>query len=317
MAITIGCAVWTFTEPAHNPPYEEAIGIVGELGFDRTELILRDFDDIDGYWSGDRPRAIGELLKRNGLELSQFAMFQNVMSGLASLVPEERSRSMEAFKAGCGIARQLDCSLVNFVSPWPEVVTSPNPYLPEYYYINVPGVDPRLRILRGFQTKLRVDFPRPFDAEAYWQSHVDAVQTVSDIAADHGLELAIENHANTMTPHTESLLRLMEHADRPNLGVNLDTVWAFVQREHVPTAIRKLGARLLHVHVRDGDGLAAYNLPVGQGATDWVEVFRALRIIGYDGTVSIEWAHDSRARANAERALSLLRELADEAAKAA
>jgi sugar phosphate isomerase/epimerase len=239
-------------------------------------------------------------------------MFQNVMSGLASLDPEQRARSVEAFKAGCSIAQRLECPVVNFVSPWPEVVTSPNPYLPEYYYVNVPGVDPRLRILQGFQTKLRFTLPTPFDAEAYWENHLEAVRLVSDIAADHGLKLAIENHANTMTPHTESLLRLMEHADRPNLGVNLDTVWAFVQREHVPTAIRKLGEKLMHVHLRDGDGLAAYNLPVGQGATDWPDVFRALDLIGYDGTVSLEWAHDSRVRENTASALSYLRDLVSE-----
>lgn len=311
MAMKVGCAAWTWTEPAHNPPYEGAIRSIGELGFDGIELILRDFEDIKGYWAPEKRKEINRMLDHYGLEVSQFAMFQNVMDGLASLDKVRIRRSVDAFKAGCEISADLGCDIVNFVSPWPDVITAPNSYLPEYYYINVPGVDPRIRALQTFQTKLKYKFPKPFDWERYWESHVDAVRQVALTAKEYGFRLAIENHANTMTPHTDSVIRLCEEAGEDNIGANLDTVWAYLQREYLPWSIYKYGKRLYHVHMRDGDGLAAYNLPVGYGNTDWEAVIKALKDIGYDGYLSLEWAHDSEKTRHCTEALQYLRTLID------
>ena len=311
MAMKVGCAAWTWTEPAHNPPYEGAIRSIGELGFDGMELILRDFEDIHGYWTPEKRKEIKRMLDYYGLEVSQFAMFQNVMDGLASLDKERIERSVDAFKAGCEISADLECGIVNFVSPWPDVITAPNSYLPEYYYITVPGVDPRIRALQTFQTKLKYNFPKPFDWERYWESHVDAVRRVTQTAKSYGFRLAIENHANTMTPHTDSVIRLCEEVGEDNIGANLDTVWAYLQREYLPWSVHKYGKRLYHVHMRDGDGLAAYNLPVGYGNTDWEEVVKALKDIGYDGYLSLEWAHDSEKTRHCTEALQYLRALID------
>ena len=249
------------------------------------------------------------MLDYYGLEVSQFAMFQNVMDGLASLENDRKQKSIDAFKAGCEISAALGCDIVNFVSPWPDTITAPNSYLPEYYYINVPGVDPRIRALQVFQTKLKYRFPKPFEWEKYWESHVDAVRTVTKIAGSYGFKLAIENHANTMTPHTDSILRLCEEVGEENLGANLDTVWAYLQRENLPWAIYKYDKKLFHVHMRDGDGLAAYNLPVGYGNTDWEMVIKALKEIGYEGYLSLEWAHDSEKHKHCLESLNYLRTL--------
>lgn len=312
MGMKIGCAAWIWTEPAHNPPYEDAVRSIGELGFDGMELILRDFADIKGYWTQEKRKEIKSMLDYYGMEVSQFAMFQNVMDGLASLEEERRQKSIDAFRAGCEISASLGCGIVNFVSPWPDVITSPNPYLPEYYYINVPGVDPRIRALQVFQTKLKIQFPEPFAWERYWEKHVEAVRTVAQIAGSYGFLLAIENHANTMTPHTDSILRLCEEVGEDNVGANLDTVWAYLQRENLPWAIYKYNQKLFHVHMRDGDGLAAYNLPVGYGNTDWEMVIKALKAIGYQGYLSLEWAHDSEKKRHCQEALRYLRGLVAE-----
>ncbi len=309
MAMKVGCASWTWTEPAHNPPYEDAIKSIGELGFDGIELILRDFEDVEGYWTKAKRKEIKSMLDYYNLQVSQFAMFQNIMDGLASLEPDKKQRSIDIFKEGCEISASLGCDIVNFVSPWPDTITAPNSYLPEYYYINVPGVDPRIRALQVFQTKLKYNFPKPFDWEKYWENHVDAVLQVTKIAGNYGFRLAIENHANTMTPHTDSVIRLCEEVGEDNIGANLDTVWAYLQREYLPWAIHRYGKRLYHVHMRDGDGLAAYNLPVGYGNTDWEAVIKALKAVDYDGYLSLEWSHDSEKTKHCLESLNYLRTL--------
>jgi sugar phosphate isomerase/epimerase len=156
---------------------------------------------------------------------------------------------------------------------------------------------------------MKFNFPKPFDWRAYWESHVDAIRQVSGIAASYGFRLAIENHANTMTPHVDSLLYLFEETGAANLGVNLDTVWAYVQREYLPWSIYRYGNRLFNVHLRDGDGLASYNLPLCDGNIDWEEVFKALKTVNYDGYVSFEWSHDSHAEEDCRRLLPYVREL--------
>ena len=98
MGIKIGCAAWTWTEPAHNPPYEEAIKSIGELGFDGIELILRDFEDVENYWTKDKRKEIKSMVDYYGLQVSQFAMFQNVMDGLASLEEEKKKRPLLIYK---------------------------------------------------------------------------------------------------------------------------------------------------------------------------------------------------------------------------
>jgi sugar phosphate isomerase/epimerase len=61
-----------------------------------------------------------------------------------------------------------------------------------------------------------------------------------------------------------------------------------MQREYLPLSIAKLGKRIKHVHVRDADGNTNYNLPPGQGITDWHGVLNALQLVGYDGFLSLE-----------------------------
>lgn len=58
-----------------------------------------------------------------------------------------------------------------------------------------------------------------------------------------------------------------------------------------------------------GDGLAAYNLPVGYGNTDWEMVIKALKEIGYEGYLSLEWAHDSEKHKHCLESLNYLRTL--------
>lgn len=112
-----------------------------------------------------------------------------------------------------------------------------------------------------------------------------------------------------MTPHTDSILRLCEEVGEGNVGANLDTVWAYLQRENLPWSIYKYNDKLYHVHMRDGDGLAAYNLPVGYGNTDWEMVIKALKDINYNGFLSLEWAHDSQKTKHCTESLNYLRTL--------
>ena len=51
-------------------------------------------------------------------------------------------------------------------------------------------------------------------------------------------------------------------------------------------ALMKLRGRFGNIHIADNDPAGAGHLPVGEGVIDWLEFFRTLRTIGYDGYLS-------------------------------
>jgi sugar phosphate isomerase/epimerase len=95
---------------------------------------------------------------------------------------------------------------------------------------------------------------------------------------------------------------MFEEVPSPALGLSFDPshlVW--LQIPHVPDVIRRYGSRIYHFDGKDteimyarlarqgilGSGWWRYRLP-GLGALNWLDIFSALRDIGYDGIIAIE-----------------------------
>jgi sugar phosphate isomerase/epimerase len=58
---------------------------------------------------------------------------------------------------------------------------------------------------------------------------------------------------------------------------------------HSPASeMPRLKGRIAHVHFSDCDGKVHGDLPPGKGVVDFVPYLRALKVVGFDGTVSIE-----------------------------
>ncbi len=277
----IGCAAWVFTAPRYNPPYEEAIEAIGQIGFESLELILYRKEDLEEYWTPSRIDAIRRQIDSYGLEISEFALYQDAVSHIVSLDRSEREDALETFEKGTMLAKSLGSPLVNMVGQWPIGMEAPIPYVPSYYH-------PISRGSARFQPKLKIDLPEGFDWDELWETYVESIRTCTQIAKAHGLRFALEGHAHVMVPHTDSFLRLWDRIEDSALGFNFDTAWQFVQREYLPWSIHKLQDKLLHLHVRDADGLICYGLPVGMGVIDWHSIIAALRDVGYDGALSLE-----------------------------
>src|SRR5579884_1522559 len=121
---------WNFhsLEPGAHP--EEAIDIVGSLGFDGIELIANSPRDVDEYWTDATIDRIRAQLDRNHLRVPQFPMFQPVVEGLTSRNADERNRGLDYFEKGCRIGSKLGAPMVNIVAPWARELRASNEYLP-------------------------------------------------------------------------------------------------------------------------------------------------------------------------------------------
>ena len=137
----------------------------------------------------------------------------------------------------------------------------------------------------------------------YWREH-------AQFAADHGVRIAIEMHPGFVVYSPETLLHLRDMTG-PTVGANLDPSHLFWQNIDPIAAVRLLGDAIHHVHAKDTQ-LYPANLPrtgvldtqpytaersrgwlfrtVGYGhdAGIWKDMVSTLRMVGYDGTLSIE-----------------------------
>lgn len=297
----IGCAVWDFTFPTYGAPYEAAIKTIGDLGFDSVELIVFDDHDLTEYYTRQRIRDLKAMCDDRGLEISQLAIHANLSQDLGSLSPEVKRAALANFEKCAQIASELGTKIINAVAPSPEGFRTPLPFPSNYISITNSG--------EKFRPTLMFELDPDFDWARIWVNYVDTVQKMLNIAGRYGLEIALEAHTYLILNNTEAFLRLFDHIPSSHLGVNFDTAWHLMQREAIPLSIMKLGNRIKHLHLRDGDGRLCYALPPGRGIIDWPGVIQALQRIGYNGTMSFEFVKYYEAEKYARESLQYLRSI--------
>lgn len=274
----IGCLSWNFhsLRPGANP--EEAIDIIGGLGFEAIELIVCARADVKGYWTEAKVDSLKIQLEQNKLAVSQFVLFQPVVEGLTSLKREEREESLDYFETGCRLARRFGAPLINIVAPWPRELGKGQGYIPRYYEVS--------KSREG--QKYHINIAPGFDYSAVWQQWVGTVKALLERVKSQGLKLSIEHHTHCLIEDANAFLRLADAVRDPALGYNLDTGWTLLQREYPPVAIHKTGPHLVNLHMRDIDPAMRSFSPVGEGVMDFDAIAQALKQVGFKGTLSIE-----------------------------
>lgn len=273
----IGCVSWCFHTLAPGGHPEEAIDIIGSLGFEGVELIANSRRDIQEYWTEATISRVNKQLERNRLQVPQFPLFQPVVEGLTSRDADERARNLDYFEAGCRIGKKLGAPMVNIVAPWARELKSTTEYLPRYFM-----TDPKAG------EKFHIDIATDYDFAELWSLFTSTMKACTERAKAHGLRFSIENHTHTMMPVTDSFLRLSDAVRDPAMGCNLDCGWAMNQREYPPVAIYKLNKQLMNLHVRDIDARMRQYVPIGTGVMDFKAIGDAVKAVKFEGFLSLE-----------------------------
>ncbi len=294
----IGCVSWCFHSFAGGTKPEEAIDVLGEIGFEGTDLILLAREDIQGYWTDPKIEELLKKLEKNKLAVAQFVIFQPVVEGLSSLDLEERKKNLEYFEAGCRIGKKLGAPIINIVAPWARELKGPGGYLPRYYDVSKPKPG----------EKFHIDIAPGFNWDKIWQAYIDTTKACLERVKAHGLKLSIEHHTHCIVPDASSFLRLWDAIRDPDLGYNLDTGWTLLQREYPPIAIHKVKNHLMNLHVRDIDGQMRSFVLVGEGVMDFNAIAGALKAVGYTGFLSIEQdKYEGDMKATCKRYLEMMK----------
>ena len=112
------------------------------------------------------------------------------------------------------------------------------------------------------------------------------LRSLCDTAEKAGVTIAIEplNRFETDFINTLSQAhRMIEAVGSPALKIHADTFHMHIEEDHSPTAVRKAGALIGHVHAS-----ANHRGVPGRDQVDWIGVFEALREINYSGDMAIE-----------------------------
>ncbi len=156
-------------------------------------------------------------------------------------------------------------------------------------------------------------WPPDFSEIVEWQWEKKVIpywRKEAKFAANHGVRVAFEMHPGFVVYNTETMLRLRAECGR-NIGANFDPSHLFWQGMDPIACLRALKGCLYHVHAKDCrvDPLNAATVGVldtkpytdeinrgwifrtvgyGHGPEFWKDFVSTLRLIGYDGALSIE-----------------------------
>lgn len=117
----------------------------------------------------------------------------------------------------------------------------------------------------------------------------EALSELAGMARDLGLKLAVENLPPRMlTVTSQDMLELVSGLDPEIVGVCADTGHALLGPERPAELVRKLGNRVMTLHIADNDGEGDRHWVPLRGIIDWPSVVCALREAGYRGPFMYE-----------------------------
>jgi sugar phosphate isomerase/epimerase len=126
------------------------------------------------------------------------------------------------------------------------------------------------------------------DRRFFVQRNITTLKELLPYARERNIGLMVENLPGDFNSARE-LGELLDPL--PDVGLHLDIGHAnlLVVDSTVEELLSHYGSRLRHVHLHDNKGGSAdLHLPLGTGTVDVRRAVRALKALGYDGTITLE-----------------------------
>jgi sugar phosphate isomerase/epimerase len=124
-----------------------------------------------------------------------------------------------------------------------------------------------------------------------WSWFAEAVATTTERAEQLGISLAIEAIVGHLFHSVDDYGRLTSDLPGVPFKINFDPSHLVVQGEDPLQVVEKYGGSIVHVHMKDGDGLFPDFTfpPLGMGKVNFDRLVSGLAGIGYQGTCSVEY----------------------------
>lgn len=255
--------LWAFPYP-DKMSLQQCFQLAKDAGFDAVEPNFNLEGEFSAESTADEIKAIGEMAKKIGLEISGVCSFLYWPYSLTHNDPARRAKGMELATKMIEAARLLET---------PNLLTIAGAvYIPW----------------------LKDEPPVPNDV-CDARSH-EAMRKLLPIAEKAGVSLNIENiFANGYLYSPEEMVRYVDGFDSKSIGVHFDT-GNIMQYQFPEHWIPILGKRIKNIHFKEWDKRQGeFNLNTFRtlldGTTNWPAVIEALDKIEYRGYLTFEYFH--------------------------
>ena len=259
---------WTLI-PEDMPEGDSLIKIadnVKALGFDGVDY-LSTYESLDEFYTPENCEKLRAHCESIGLPIGGFVFQSDIWNN-----PDEKVTAVQLayFEKCAKAAAALGARVISCIIPGPY---------------GAKGVRPDA----SPSEKISANLPDDYNWEADWGRFVCSLQKACDIAANYGLKIGLECFPGSLCSTPHAMLAVLKDVARENFGIQLDTAHLLNQHIDPETAVYMLGGKnIFNVHFKDTDGGNRTNLPAGCGICDYTAMLRALKNVGYQGTVSIE-----------------------------
>ncbi|MDR9430586.1 MAG: sugar phosphate isomerase/epimerase [Natronomonas sp.] len=276
-----------------DQPLEDAVEYLDEIGVEAVELGCGGYvgDDHlptqDVLDDEDAQSELLALLDDHGMDLAALATHNNPIHP-----DEDQAEADDAqFRDAIALAGQLGVdTVVNFSG--------------------LPGGSPTAQVPNWITAPWPPDHAEALEYQ--WEVAIDYWSEIAPLAEEHGVDIAVEMHPNMLVHEPHGLLSLRE-ATNERIGANFDPSHLYWQDISITDAIRLLGEHdaIHHFHAKDtkvyeeqartrgvldtqsyGDvadrAWIFRSVGYGHGEQHWKDVVSTLRMVGYDGVLSIE-----------------------------
>lgn len=285
--------IGVLTVPFHGRDRQDVFAQLNKMGVDAVELGV---GGSPGSGHADRETLLNDHdaraelqadLQDHELELSALATHNNPIHPDESVAQTADNELREAIE----LAGLLDVDAITTFSGLPG--GAPSDSTPNW--ITAPWPTEHLEML-----------------EYQWEVGIDYWQEINDLADQHDVDIGIEMHPNMLVYEPTGMLRLHEEAgDR--IGANYDPSHLYWQGIDVVEGIRTLGNAdaIHHFHAKDTKvyetnlrqkgvlDTSPYTdeperswlfrtIGYGHGEEHWKDIVSTLRMVDYDGVLSIE-----------------------------
>ena len=149
-----------------------------------------------------------------------------------------------------------------------------------------------IALLKGTPTTLWITVQKPKVASPDDEAKaVAVVQRVADLAAAHGVQVALYGHANFYVEHALDSARIVDKARRTNLGATINLCHEYMSGvgDRLDQAVQAVARKATRVSI-NGVDLASktYITRLDQGDFDIVGYLRTLKAAGYQGPIGLQ-----------------------------
>lgn len=125
----------------------------------------------------------------------------------------------------------------------------------------------------------------------YWARLIKNLKEIASHAEKVGIDVALEpltHYESNVIITCNDLVQALDEVNSPRMLGMCDIVPPFCNREPIMTYFTKLGNRMQHMHIIDGDGESDSHMMPGDGKIPLKQLFKEIEAVNYNGYYTIE-----------------------------